>query len=402
VQRGATWAGHLLVAGSGDPSVSDTLQGGRAAHAFLPVIAALRARGITRIQGHVRSTGDAFPGLTTGYGWAYDDFDEEYSAPIDELTFNEGELTLRVRAGRANGQPVTVERAPTRAYPPLRIEAVTRDSGAVPAGVRVEPIRAAYDSIGHTLVITGSLARGDSVVTTVSYRHPNDAYLAALSEALADSGIRVLGTTVARRDTAGRTAEALTVLESASFADVLRRMQKPSQNQVAELLFRTSGLVGTGDGSVDSARAVAARTLAGWGVTAQDAAYRDGSGLSRHDYVTPRAVVKVLDAMRRSPHFSIYRDALPIAGVDGTIRNRMRDTPAQGNARGKTGTLDKTRALSGYVTTADGQLVLFSILCNNYTVPTREVDRVQDQLVAMLAGRSLGVSPVNATPRDAR
>jgi D-alanyl-D-alanine carboxypeptidase/D-alanyl-D-alanine-endopeptidase (penicillin-binding protein 4) len=279
----------------------------------------------------------------------------------------------------------------------MRIDAVTRDSTATaPAAARPEPLRAAYDSLGNTLVISGTIALGDSLTTTVSYRHPADAYLAALQEALADSGIVVTGKRLARGDTAGRAADTLTTLVSASFADVLRRTQKPSQNQLAELLFRTSGLVTSGSGSADSARAVGARTLASWGISSADAAYRDGSGLSRHDYVTPRAIVKVLDAMRRSPHFAIYRDALPIAGVDGTIRSRMRGTPAQGNARGKTGTLDKARALSGYVTSADGQLVLFSLLCNNYTVPTREVERVQDALVVMLAGRSLGVQAVSA------
>lgn len=392
--RGTVWQGDLLVVGSGDPSVSDTLQGGRAAQAFAPVIAALRARGITRIAGRLRAEGDAFPGATTGFGWAFDDFDEEYSAPVDELTFNEGELTLRIRAATKAGKPVTVERAPTARYPRLRIDAVTRDS--IAGSERPEPIRAAYDSLGETLVISGAIRLGDSVVTTVSYRHPNDAYLAALQEALADSGIVVQQRPLAVRDTAKRAADTLVVLPSASFADVLRRMQKPSQNQIAELFFRTSGRVTSGSGSVDSARAVAARTLAGWGVTGADAAYRDGSGLSRHDYVSPRAIVKVLDAMRRSPHFAVYRDALPIAGVDGTIRNRMKGTPAQGNARGKTGTLDKARSLSGYVTTADQQLVLFSLLCNNYTVPTREVERVQDALVTMLASRSLGVQAVNA------
>jgi D-alanyl-D-alanine carboxypeptidase/D-alanyl-D-alanine-endopeptidase (penicillin-binding protein 4) len=392
---GRTWQGDLLVIGSGDPSVSDTLQGGRAALAFAPVIAALKARGITRIAGRLRAEGDAFPGATTGFGWAFDDFDEEYSAPVDELTFNEGELTLRIRAAARAGKPVTVERAPTRAYPRLRIDATTRDS-VTAAGVRPEPIRAAYDSLGETLVISGSLRLGDSVITTVAYRHPNDAYLAALQAALADSGIAVQSRALAVRDTAKRAADTLVVLQSASFADVLRRMMKPSQNQIAELFFRTSGRVASGSGAVDSARAVANRTLAGWGVSSADAAYRDGSGLSRHDYVTPRAIVKVLDAMRRSPHFAVYRDALPIAGVDGTIRNRMKGTPAQGNARGKTGTLDKARSLSGYVTTADQQLVLFSLLCNNYTVPTREVERVQDALVTLLASRSLGVQAVNA------
>lgn len=397
--KGAVWHGDVLLAGSGDPSFSDTLQNGTAANVFAPAIAALKARGITRIAGRIRPTGDAFPGATTGFGWAFDDFDEEYSAPIDELTWNEGELTLRVRAGRNVGAPVTVERAPTAAYPLLRIEATTRDSVRRDSTTpRPAPLRAAYDSLGNTLVVSGTLPLGDSLITTVSYRHPADAVVAALHEALAAAGIRVSGRTLARRDTLGRAADTLAVLESAPLAAVLKRMQKPSQNQIAELFFRTTGRVVSGDGSADSARAVGARTLAGWGVTTADAAYRDGSGLSRHDYVTPRAVVKVLDAMRTSPLFDVYREALPIAGVDGTIRSRMRDTPAQGNARAKTGTLDKARSLSGYVTTADGQLVLFSLLCNNYTVPTREVERVQDRIVTLLAGSSL-VTPPPQAPR---
>jgi D-alanyl-D-alanine carboxypeptidase/D-alanyl-D-alanine-endopeptidase (penicillin-binding protein 4) len=131
------------------------------------------------------------------------------------------------------------------------------------------------------------------------------------------------------------------------------------------------------------------RTLASWGITAADVAYRDGSGLSRHDYLTPRAVVKVLDVMRRSPHAALFRDALPIAGVDGTIRSRMRGTPAEGNVRAKTGTLDKTRSLSGYVTTVNGRVLLFSMLANNFTTPNREVERVQDLIAGFLAGSTL-------------
>jgi len=374
VQRGTTFHGDLLVQGSGDPSISDALRGGRAASAFDGVADALAARGITRLRGRIVPVGDALPGLTTGYGWAYDDFDYGYSAAVDELVLNEGELSLRVRAGTKPGARVQVERAPTRRYPPLAVEAITRDSVVTPGAPR-PPAR-----------------------LTVAYRHPSDAFVAALGEALAGRAIAVQARALVRRDTAGRAPDTLTVIESAPFADVLRRMQKPSQNQIAELLFRTAALVTTGSGSADSAQAVGARTLAEWGITSADAAYRDGSGLSRHDYLTPRAVVRVLDAMRRSPWAALYRESLPVAGVDGTIGNRMRGTPAQGNAQAKTGTLDKTRALSGYVTTADGRLVLFSLLANNFTVPTREVERVQDLLVSTLAGRSLA-APAAVTPR---
>ena len=397
-QRGSVWQGDLLVSGSGDPSVSDSLSGGQAMNAFAPVRDALVARGITRITGRVRTIGDAFPGPTTGFGWAYDDFDAAYSAAIDELMFNEGVLVLKARAAKHVGGIVLVTSAPTRTYPRLLVQATTRDSvPTVAGGVRPARLEAVYDSIGDRVVVTGTLAVGDSASITLSYRHPNDAYVSALTQALEDGGVRIAGRALAKADTIGRAADTVVVLQSAPFSDVLRRMMKPSQNQIAELLFRTSGLRASGDGSADSARAVGVRTLAGWGITTADAAYRDGSGLSRHDYVTPRAIVAVLDAMRRSPWFATYRDALPIAGVDGTIGNRMKGTPAAGNARAKTGTVDKARALSGYVTTADGRLVMFSMLSNNFTVSTREVERVQDLLVMTLAGRPLGRIAPRAT-----
>jgi D-alanyl-D-alanine carboxypeptidase/D-alanyl-D-alanine-endopeptidase (penicillin-binding protein 4) len=97
----------------------------------------------------------------------------------------------------------------------------------------------------------------------------------------------------------------------------------------------------------------------------------------------------VLDAIRKQPDFSFFYDALPIAGVDGTIRARMKGTPAEGNVHAKTGTLDRVRSLSGYVTTADGHVLLFSALCNNYMVPTRRVDQVTDALGVRLASMRL-------------
>ncbi len=380
-QRGATWHGDLLVVGYGDPSVSDSSRAGHAFSAFAPIVSALSKRGITHIVGDVRTLGDVFTGATTGFGWAVDDGDDAYGAAIDELLFNDGLLTLRVTAGAQVGSAVRVTRAPTAAYPPLVIRATTRGIGTVG-----ERLRAVYDTTATAIEVTGTMPVGDSAKLSLAYRHPNDAYRAALRETIVAAGVRIgSATNVATKRMRDTLTDTLVVLESPPLRDVLPRMQKPSQNQIAEMLFRTSGWMGSHDGSADSARAVGARTLALWGVTNADAAYRDGSGLSRHDYVTPRAIVRVLDTMRQSPWFSIYRDALPLAGVDGTIANRMKSTAAAGNAHAKTGTVDKARSLSGYVTTADGHLVLFSMLCNNFTVPNREVERVQDLLVSTLA-----------------
>jgi D-alanyl-D-alanine carboxypeptidase/D-alanyl-D-alanine-endopeptidase (penicillin-binding protein 4) len=106
--------------------------------------------------------------------------------------------------------------------------------------------------------------------------------------------------------------------------------------------------------------------------------------------VTPETIVHVLAAIRADTAFHAFYDALPVAGVDGTIARRMRDSPAQGNVHAKTGTLDMARSLSGYVTTADGRLLLFSMLANNWTVSVREVERVQDAVAIRLAQLRLG------------
>ncbi|MBL0172773.1 MAG: D-alanyl-D-alanine carboxypeptidase/D-alanyl-D-alanine-endopeptidase [Gemmatimonadaceae bacterium] len=382
-QRGRVFFGDLIVVGRGDPSVSDSLRVGGVLSTFDPIADALSARGITRVAGRIVTDGDAFPGPSSGFGWEVDDLDTPSGAAVDELLFNEGVLRVTVRGAAKAKRPATVERWPTTSYPPVSMEAVTRV--ATDSGPAVDVV---YDSVAATLRVTGTIAVGDSARFTMSYRHPNDAYRAAMLERLLARGIRLTNRT--RAPSARVHVDTLVTLESAPLREVLRRMQKPSQNQIAELLFRTSGLVATGDGSADSARALAVRTLGQWGVRPDQLAYRDGSGLSRHDYVSPRALVHVLDAMHRAPWAMTYRQALPLAGVDGTIGNRMRSTPAAGNANAKTGTLDKARSLSGYVTTADGHLILFSMLANNFTVPTREVERVQDLLVSTLAGMRVG------------
>lgn len=400
-QQGSRWDGDLVIVGRGDPSISEVLHPQGTLTAFDPIVEALRARGITRVTGRVLTADDAFSGVTTGFGWPIDDLDEAYSAPIDELLLNEGELRVVVRGAAQAGQPAQITTSPTTIYPQRQATVITR--AATDTGAR---LRLAYDSVGAVLQVTGTIAVGDSAVLKTSYRHPNDAYAAGVTEQLRRRGIRVdeapapMPRPSAPRRSRRRAAvltsttppvalpvDTLLTLESPTLLELLPVLQKPSQNQVAELFFRTAGRVGTHDGSADSARAVAARTLMGLGLTAEQIAYRDGSGLSRHDYLTPRAVIRVLDAMQRAPWGDGYRMALPLAGVDGTIANRMKNTPAARNVNAKTGTLDKARSLSGYVTTADGRVLLFSMLCNNYTVPNREVERVQDLLASTLAGQ---------------
>jgi D-alanyl-D-alanine carboxypeptidase/D-alanyl-D-alanine-endopeptidase (penicillin-binding protein 4) len=379
--RDGTLDGHLLVHGRGDPSVSESMFASDALAPLRLVADSLRARGITRITGHLLPGSDAFPDAPYGFGWSWDDFDFAYSAGVDELFFNEGFTRVRVISGAWPSDSMTVETTPLRAYPPVTVQISPPEVATTNGPERRPRMRAAFDSATGGIQITGSLAPNDTFSTRIAYRDQRRAFLEALRQALVEGGITVVDSAVS----AIGPTDSLFSLYSPTLRQILPVFEKPSQNQIGEILFKTIALEATGVGTADSARRVIERHLTSWGVDTLGFAIRDGSGLSRHDYLSPRAIVQVLDVMRRHPHFQIFYDALPIAGVDGTIENRMRDTPAQGNLRAKTGTLDKARALSGYVTTADGRVLLFSALANNYTTPLSQVTRVQDQIGAQLA-----------------
>jgi len=381
-----TLAGDLVVVGRGDPSVSDHMLH----DAMLPLRAiadSIVARGIRHVTGRVAAAGDHFPGSELGFGWSYDDFEDSYSAPIGELLFNEGFSELHVKAGERAGDPVTVVVRPARSVPRVRVSATTV---AAPPGDsarrRANTLVARKDSTSWDVILTGTLAARDTAVIEVTHHNAVDAYLAAVREALTERGVSFDDQptdTMARVDT-------LATLTSPPLSEILKALMKPSQNQIAEMLFRTVALERTGAGRPDSARAIVERQIASWGaVVPLEAVVRDGSGLSRYDYISPQTVVRILDAMRKSANFNVFYDALPIAGVDGTIRNRMKNTPAENNVRAKTGSVAQARSLSGYVTTADRHMLMFSFLSNNWTVPIRSVERVQDAIAVRLAAMRL-------------
>jgi D-alanyl-D-alanine carboxypeptidase/D-alanyl-D-alanine-endopeptidase (penicillin-binding protein 4) len=382
-----TLNGDLLVIGRGDPSVSDHMLH----DAMIPlrsIADSLAARGIHHVAGRVVAAGNAFPSEVFGFGWTYDDFEDSYSAPIDELLFNEGFSELHVHAGARAGDPVRVDVKPARSFPIVRNQATTI---AAPTGDwrrgRGDGLRAHKDSTNWDVILDGQIAAGDSAVIEVTHHDPDAAYVAAVREALRDKGITIDES--ASTDTTAR-VDTVATLSSPPMSEILKALLKPSQNQIAEMLFRTVALEKYGAGRTDSARSIVGAQIASWGAAVpSEAVIRDGSGLSRYDYISPRTVVHILDAMRRSQYFTTYYDALPIAGIDGTIRNRMKGTPAQGNVHAKTGSVALARSLSGYVTTADHHMLIFSFLANNWTVPVSSVERVQDAIAARLAGMQL-------------
>lgn len=391
--------GDLLVFGRGDPSMSDAMMG----DAMKPLRAAadsLWLHGVRSISGSLIKGGNAFPDTTLGYGWEWDDLETPSGAAVDELFFNEGISRVTLFGGDRPGDPVRIRTAPSRTVPLVVADfttgASTGSSSTASSGVSLGAKRRVAldwtsDMRGSRPVIhlSGFVAARDSVTAVVALRDPASAWLDAFAEALKDRGITLSGSVIRSPAAMSSDEPRLFTLRSPPLSEILPHFLTPSQNQIGELLFHTLALEVTGVGLPDSGRRVIERQLLAWGADSAGFAVRDGSGLSRHDYVTPETIVRVLDAMRRHKDAGLFYDALPIAGVDGTIAGRMKGSAAERNVHAKTGTVDKARSLSGYVTTADGRALLFSFLCNNFSVPSREVDRVTDAILVRLAGMPL-------------
>lgn len=372
--------GDLLVEGRGDPTVSDHMAG----DAMLPLRAiadSLWARGIRRVGGVIEAVNNKFPDANAGFGWQFEDLDYPYGAMIDELLFNEGFSEIHVRAGPQPGDSIRVTTTPARTFPVVRVKAETVVRGVGRDSLlRLEAVK---DTVRGDVVVTGTIPAGDTTTLQVTHRDPAQAYVAAFREALNDRGITIADTL---RPVGGEDVPMdSVVLQSPPLSQILAAFLKPSQNQMGEMLFKSVALQRTDTGTAAVARRLTAERLRAWGASNDGFLVWDGSGLSRRDLISPETIVRVLDAMRRSPHFLVYFDAFPVAGVDGTVSGRMRSTVAEANVRGKTGTLSNVRSLSGYVTTPDGRLLIFSVLCNNYLVPTAYVSRVQDSIAVRLS-----------------
>mgnify|MGYP006300894873 CR=1 FL=1 len=175
------------------------------------------------------------------------------------------------------------------------------------------------------------------------------------------------------------------VSRSDSLGAVLAHTLGRSDNQAAESILRTLGLEEGRSGAAAEGAAVAAETLADWGVDPDAVTLADGAGLSRYDQATPAALTRVLRAVWLGPDREVFLDALAAPDRSGTLHGRFRGVPARRTLRAKTGSLSSVRALAGYVEAADGQTLAFALMMDGYHVPGAVAEALRDRVVERLA-----------------
>jgi D-alanyl-D-alanine carboxypeptidase/D-alanyl-D-alanine-endopeptidase (penicillin-binding protein 4) len=383
-------AGDLIVTGSGDPSLMAA--DGMADRVFADWASKLRAAGIRVVNGRIVGDDRSFDDEEIGFGWSWDDLQDDYAAGVGALQFNENMARVTVTPGLAVGAPAGIAIDPAGTGLIVDSEVTTAAEGA-PAAIRTRRLPGS----AH-LLLRGTIGlAGRPSIEAVSVDNPTMFFVKSLRTALIANGVDVRGNAVDIGDSVQRSAESLALRQNGSplvtyrsppLSELALRLMKTSQNQYAETLLKTMG-----HGTAAAGRASVASALQPWGVAAADLIQRDGSGLSRYDYVTAEALATVLvhvdrDQTLRAP----FQASLPIAGRDGTLSNRMKGTAAEGNAKAKSGSMSNVRGLSGYVTAADGEPLVFSILANNFEMAPAVINAAADAIVVRLATFSRGQS----------
>jgi D-alanyl-D-alanine carboxypeptidase/D-alanyl-D-alanine-endopeptidase (penicillin-binding protein 4) len=361
--------GDLIVVGGGDPSISERSDEPGVLRSLARDLA---DRGVRIVDGRVIGDDDLFDDRGLGDGWSIDNIPYGYSAPVTALEYNEGSVDLIIRAGSSPGDPVAIQIRPDGS----RLEIENRLVTVAETGTGMLTLQR-FPGSSHVIVQGQIPAKAAPFARTASVDNPTDFFVRAFRSALIGEGVQVGGDAVDIDDVSPKpdesAARVLAVFQSRPLTDLATSMMKVSQNQYAELLLKKVG------------KPAARDALRGLGISDDSYIMADGSGLSRYNYVTAEALVRLLQQMHQRPaHASAFVQTLPVVGKDGTLARRLTGTAAEGKVRAKSGTIDNARALSGYLETADGETLAFSIIANNFNASSADIDAAADKALIRL------------------
>ncbi|GAA2188635.1 D-alanyl-D-alanine carboxypeptidase/D-alanyl-D-alanine endopeptidase [Micromonospora lupini] len=379
-RRAGLLSGNLYLRGGGDPTML--------AADYDALAAQVAADGVRVVTGNLVADDTRYDRTRLGPDWTWDDEPYYYAAQVSALTvapdtdYDAGTVIVHAAPGSRAGVRPVVSTTPPTGYVRIDNRAETVSEGETSISIERE-------HGGNTIVVTGQIAVGDAPASDwVTVWEPTGYAAEVFRAALRRHGVRVLGRTVLGEPTP-EAAQPVARHDSMSLAELMTPFLKLSNNGHAEVLTKEIGRVLSGAGTWSAGLTAISEYVADTGMDTGTLRQRDGSGLSRRNLVPATEFVDLLAAVRAEPWFPTWYAALPIAGqperfVGGTLRSRMAGTPAAGNVHAKTGSLTGVSALSGYVTSADGHLLAFSILLNNYL--TASVKPLEDQIAVALAG----------------
>ena len=345
--------GGLYIKGFGDPTLE-------AAHLGF-ITYQLKRRGINEIKGGITVDDSFFGPRRHAKGWKEEWKDDFYSPHISALSFNYNIIELKVYAAKSGQRPSA------------KIE---------PGGSGIEIINKALTSgkkgalrttwqDQNTLVLSGVIKPRATVVLKIPVKNPALMTGNVIKNALEEAGIAVEGTV--SQGQIPRWASAFYIHYSDPLSSIISEYNKNSVNIIGENLIKVLGATYKGvPGTWESGSEVVSEYLRNAGID-NGFTVADGSGLSLNNRVSPETLTDILTyAYKNRLIAEDFIVSLPVAGVDGTLKKRFRGSELEGRVMAKTGYLKNVRALSGYVFTKKGDVLVFSILSNGYGWKTKE------------------------------
>ena len=396
--------GNLVLAGRGDPNLEGRVykpeQEDLARADFPPFIVKITdlliSRGIQIITGDIVADDTFFLHEPYGQGWSWEDLSWRYGAPVSALAVSENYCSVEILPGEKEGDPAWIRSFPFE----TGLEFINKTKTV--EKTRRLSIGVERSRNGNEFVLEGEIPlEHSSLKYDLAIPEPAEFASLLLKSALNRRGISVIG------KASRRSLNPLDVLQdgkisihraralqtrypedskigsitTAPLSETIKIMLKVSHNLYAEMLLRVLGArTAEGLGATETGIAALEEFLEKTGTSKNALSLKDGSGLSRRNLVTPESIVRLLEYMDKHPYGRFFLDSLPIAGVDGTLKNRMLQTSAAGRIHAKTGSIESASTLSGYAYTRQGERLAFSIIINNETASGHEVREVMDKI----------------------
>lgn len=376
--------GNLYVQGSGDPTWSWRFYDDNYDSLFIRFADSMKAHGITKITGSIVGDDNIFDDIPLGYSWSWDDEPYYYGAQISGLSFNENYIDYRLTPGKV-GEFATITPHPNTDYVKVRNDLIT---APMDSATDFENGRERAQNNGW---FTGTISAADSARwDAITVENPTLFTVYVLKQFLRRNGVEVSGDPIDGDDWLAtvdyENYQPVFTHTSQPLSEIIAKVNKPSQNFIAETLQKTLGATFGEEGSSKAGIKVQMALYDSLGMDTRNLTIRDGSGLSRLDLVSPNTTTSLLQMMWNRPDGDIFVASLPISGVDGTIKKRMRGTIAEGRVHAKTGYVSYVRSLSGYLWTLNEEPIIFSLMVNHYTVKTSLAEKIQDRICNILVG----------------